>query len=113
MRTTRTADAAAPHRRRLYEHGRCRSCEMPLLDEELAADARSCGVCRAVRARAKAMKRSPEKTPQEVDAFYAPRIAAEQARRRAAGLPEGGRRSRDREHARRKRASAPVARPGP
>ena len=86
---------------------------MPLLDEELAADARLCGVCRAVRARKNAMKRSPETSPQEVNAYYAPRIAAEQARRRAAGLPEGGRTSRDREHARRKRARAPKARPGP
>ena len=68
---------------------------MPLLDEELAEDARYCGVCRAVRARRKAMKRSPETSPQEVNAYYAPRIAAEQARRRAAGLPEGGRTSRD------------------
>ena len=83
--------------------------ELPLLDEEVAADATNCGVCRAVRA----MKRTPDKTPQEVNAYYAPRIAAEQAKRRAAGLPERGRTSRDREHARCSRASASVARPGP
>ena len=90
------------HRDRLYESGLCRSCELPLLDEELAADARNCGVCRAVRARAKAMKRSPDKSPQEVNAYYAGRIAAEQAKRRAAGLPDGGRTSRDVEHVRRR-----------
>ena len=104
---------AQRHRARLYASGLCRSCELPLLDEELAADATSCGVCRAVRARAKAMKRSPEKSPQEVNALYAKRIAAEQAKRRAAGLPEGGRTSRDRVHARRRRASGPVARSTP
>ena len=107
---SRAGDGA---RRRLYEDGLCRSCEMPLLDEELAEDAQYCGVCRAVRARRKAMKRSPETSPQEVDAYYAPRIAEEQARRRAAGLPEGGRTSRDREHGRRRRARGPKARPGP
>ena len=90
------------HRDRLYGAGLCRSCELPLLPEELAADATSCGVCRAVRARAKAMKRTPEKTPQEVNAYYAERIAAEQAKRTAAGLAPGGRTLRDREHARRK-----------
>ena len=104
------------HRRRHYADGLCRGCEMPLLDEELAADATNCGVCRTVRARAKAMKRDPDKTPQEINTIYAERIAAEQAKRRAAGLPEGGRTSRDREHARCKvrspRANAPVARPG-
>ena len=89
------------HRQRLYADGLCRGCEMSLLDEELAADARDCGVCRAVRARAKAMKRNPEKSPQAVNACYAPRIEAEQAKRRAAGLPEGGRTARDRLHARR------------
>ena len=102
-----------PHRARLHADGLCRSCELPLLDEELAAGAANCGVFRAVRARAKAMKRDPETSPQAVNAYYAPRIAAEQARRRAAGLPEGGRTSRDREHARRRRARASVARPGP
>ena len=66
-----------PHRARLRASGLCRSCEMPLLDEELAADATNCGVCRA------------------------------------AGLPEGGRTSRDREHARRGRASGHVARESP
>ena len=75
------------------------------------------GLCRAVRARANAMKRSPDQTPQKVNAYYAPLIAGEQTKRRAAGLPEGGRASRDREHARRKarrpRASAPVAREAP
>ena len=101
------------HRARLYADGLCRSCELPLLDEEVAADATNCGVCRAVRARAKAMKRDPETSPQEVNAFYAGRIAEEQAKRRAAGLPEGGRTSRDREHARRRRASASVARESP
>ena len=48
---------------------------------------------RAVRAWAKAMKRDPDKPPQEVDAYYRPRIAAEQAKRLAAGLPKGGRMS--------------------
>ena len=86
-------DGNASHRERLHERGLCRSCELPLLDEELAADARYCGVCRAVRARARAMKRSPETSPQEVNAYYAPRIAEAQARRRAAGLPQGGRAS--------------------
>ena len=75
------------HRARFYADGLCRSCELQLLDEEGAADATNCGVCRAVRARAKAMKRSPEKSPQEVNAYYAPRIAAEQAKRRAAQGP--------------------------
>lgn len=97
-----------PHREHLHDAGLCRSCELPLLDEELAAGASNCGVCRAVRARAKAMKRDPDKTPQEVDAYYRPRIAAEQAKRRAAGLPEDGRTSRDTLHARRRRASAPA-----
>ena len=101
------------HRDRLYGSGLCRSCELPLLDEELAADARSCGVCRTVKARAKAMKRSPDKSPQEVDAYYAGRLAAEQAKRREAGLPDGGRTSRDVEHARRRRARGPVARARP
>ena len=97
------------HRARLHADGRCRSCEQPLLDEELAADATLCGVCRALRARAKAMKRDPDTSPQAVNAWYAPRIAAEQAKRRQAGLPEGGRTARDRGHARRRRARAPVA----
>ena len=97
------------HRARLHAAGRCRSCEQPLLDEELAADATLCGVCRALRARAKAMRRDPDTAPQAVNAFYAPRIAAEQARRRKAGLPAGGRTARDRGHARRRRARAAVA----
>ena len=59
------------------------------------------------------MKRDPGQSPQAVNAYYAPRIAEEQAKRRAAGLPEGGRTSRDREHARRRRARAPVARETP
>lgn len=101
------------HRARLYADGLCRSCELPLLDEELAAGATNCGVCRAVKARARAMKRDPDQSPQAVNAWYAPRLAAEQAKRRAAGLPEGGRTSRDREHARRRRARASVARESP
>ena len=64
------------------------------------------GLTRALRVRIKAMKRDPEKSPQAVNAYYAPRIEAEQAKRRAAGLPEGGRTSRDREHARRRAGSA-------
>ena len=80
-------DGNASHRERLHERGLCRSCEMPLLDEELAADARYCGVCRAVRARARAMKRSPETSPQEVNAYLrAPHRggAGQEARRGAA-----------------------------
>lgn len=69
------------HRARLYADGLCRSCDLPLLDEEVAADATNCGVCRATRARAKAMKRHPGKSTQAVDAYYAPRGRA--ARRRA------------------------------
>ena len=100
-------------RDRLYEEGLCWGCGLALLDEERDADAVNCGVCRAVKARRRWLKRNPGKTPQEADAVYAGRIAAEQARRRAAGLPEGGRTSRDREHARRRRARAPVARNTP
>ena len=45
------------HRARLYRDGLCRSRELPLLDdEEMAADARYCGVCRAVRARTKSIR---------------------------------------------------------
>ena len=44
------------HRARLYRDGLCRSRELPLLGEEMAADTRYCGVCRAVRARTKSIR---------------------------------------------------------
>ena len=65
----------------LYAEGLCRDCEAPLLDEELEADARRGGVCRAVAALRKAKKRDTARSPQEIDALYRPRIEAEQTKR--------------------------------
>ena len=75
----------------LYAGGLCRDCEAPLLDEELEADARRCGVCRAVAALRNAKKRDRTRSPQALDALYRPRIEAEQAKRTQAGLrPDTG-----------------------
>ena len=55
---------ARTHRESLFERGLCRSCEMPLLDEEMAAGARSRGVGarrRPGRRRCGASRRSPRK----------------------------------------------------
>ena len=92
----------------LYAEGLCRDYEAQLLDEELEADARRCGVCRAVAALRKAKKRDRARSPQEIDALYQPRINAEQAKRTQAGLRPGGRLARDREHSRRGRGAGPV-----
>ena len=92
----------------LYAGGLCRDCEAPLLDEELEADARRGGVCRAVAALRNAKKRDRTRSPQALDALYRPRIEAEQAKRTQAGLRPGGRLARDRAHARRGRVAGPV-----
>ena len=97
---------------RACEQGLCTSCEMPLRQAELEADARKCGVCRAVANRRKAMKREVDRSPQEIDASYGKRIAEEQALRHREGLPAGGRTGRDREHDRRRRARGPGTRRG-
>ena len=89
------------HKRRMYERALCQSCDAPLLDEEIAADAKRCGVCRALQAQRKAKKRST-RAPQEIAEHYGRRIAKEQAKRRLAGLPEAGRAARDVRHARQK-----------
>ena len=47
----------------LYAEGLCRDCEAPLLAEELEADARRCGVCRAVAALRKAKRRDTARSP--------------------------------------------------
>ena len=52
----RPARHTPQYRARLYRDGLCRSRELPLLDEEMAADARYCGECRAVRARTKSIR---------------------------------------------------------
>ncbi len=75
----------------LYAEGLCRDCEAQLLDEELATDARRCGVCRAVAALRKAKKRDRTRSPQEINSLYQPRIEAEQAKHTRAGAwPETG-----------------------
>ena len=69
------------------------------------ADGRYCGVCRALRERAVAAMTRDTDTPSALalEPHIKERIAAEQAKRRAAGLPEGGMAARDSEHARRRR----------
>ena len=50
----------------LYAEGLCRDCEAPLLAEELEADARRYGVCRAVAVLRKAKRRDTARSPQEI-----------------------------------------------
>ena len=92
----------------LYAEGLCRDCEAPLPDEELEADARRCGVCRAVVALRTAKKRDTARSPQALEALYRTRIEAEQAKRTQAGLRPGGCLARDRAHSRRGRGAGPV-----
>ena len=64
------------YRTRLYADGLCRSCELPLLDEEVAADATSCGVCRAsvsvARSRAVSSRTLPYKVQTAHGGQWAP-----------------------------------------
>ena len=84
----------------LHDQGQCVSCDAPLLDEEIKAGNKLCGVCRATKAQRKAMKRS-QQSPRDLASYYRERIEEEQAKRRRARLPEGGRGARDARHAKR------------
>ena len=96
-----TESYSQQRKRRLYEEGKCKHCEAPLLPEELDNDAKRCGVCKVLNAQNNAMKRST-RPPHEIAEYYGRRIAEEQGKRRRAGFPDSGRAKRDERHAQRK-----------
>ena len=69
-----------------------------MLDEELAHGRTACAVCRLRRNLHKAKQRRTETPLSEIEARYRALIRDAQAVRVAAGLPRGGRTSRDRMH---------------